>query len=157
MTKLLDLNLLTQLCAGLFSVIIVCFSYWYTKHASEFAKKNVQHQGAVNAVNILGKLATAAVDKMETTDQAGEDKMIGAVHIVNIGLESLGLKGVFDEAIIRSFIETAVKVRKAFNANDPQNAQNDPKLTQIVDDNKGSDSAPSNVAPIEPKPLDLTK
>ena len=120
-------------------VILTVFSAWYQHILQKFKKLQAKNARAYNTVTILGKLATWAVDQMETTGKAGDEKLAGATSLVNTWAVLFGLK--VNDSAVQSAIETAVKTRKALNGT--LSSAPAPELTPAnddVDDNAGSES-----------------
>ena len=127
---------------AILTILLCTFSGWYVKHTAQVKKLEVKNAAAGKSIDILGKLATYAVDLMETTGNDGETKLNGALAFVKSGLQTVGINN-FSTDMMKGAIETAVKTRKAL-AGELISNQAPITLTEIKDssedENKTSDA-----------------
>lgn len=117
---------------AILTILLCTFSGWYVKHTAQVKKLEVKNAAAGKSIDILGKLATYAVDLMETTGNDGETKLAGALAFVKSGLQTVGINN-FSTDVMKGAIETAVKTRKAL-AGELISNQAPITLTEIKDD-----------------------
>lgn len=127
---------------AILTILLCTFSGWYAKHTAQVKKLEAKNNAAGKSIDVLGKLATYAVDLMETTGNDGETKLAGALAFVKSGLQTVGINNISTD-MMQGAIETAVKTRKAL-AGELISNQAPITLTEIKDDtedeNKASDA-----------------
>ena len=127
---------------AILTILLCTFSGWYVKHTTQVKKLEVKNAAAGRSIDVLGKLATYAVDLMETTGNDGETKLAGALAFVRSGLQTVGINNVSTD-MMQGAIETAVKTRKAL-AGELISNQAPITLTEIKDssedENRASDA-----------------
>lgn len=117
---------------AILTILLCTFSGWYAKHTAQVKKLEAKNNAAGRSIDILGKLATYAVDLMETTGNDGETKLNGALAFVKSGLQTVGINNITTD-MMKGAIETAVKTRKAL-AGELISNQAPITLTEIKDD-----------------------
>lgn len=127
---------------AILTILLCTFSGWYVSHTAQIKKLEAKNNAAGRSIEILGKLATYAVDLMETTGNDGDAKLAGALAFVKSGLQTVGINNITTD-MMKGAIETAVKTRKAL-AGELISNQAPITLTEIKDDtedeNKASDA-----------------
>ena len=121
---------------AILTILLCTFSGWYVKHTAQVKKLEAKNNAAGRSIDILGKLATYAVDLMETTGNDGDTKLAGALAFVKSGLQTVGINNISTD-MMQGAIETAVKTRKAL-AGELISNQAPITLTEIKDDTEGN-------------------